>query len=77
MPRQARLDAPNALHHIIIRGIDRRVIFTDDSDRENFLDRLSDLLMDNHQTFTSAASCSPHTIPPRKTRSLSHLKAIK
>jgi REP element-mobilizing transposase RayT len=32
------------LHHLIIRGIERTVIFTDDGDRENFLRRLSTLL---------------------------------
>jgi hypothetical protein len=41
MPRQARIDAPGALHHIIIRGIDRTTIFKDDKNRENFLERLS------------------------------------
>ncbi len=39
MPRLARLDAPGILHHIIIRGIERRKIF-----RDNLIDRLSDLL---------------------------------
>ena len=41
MSRKARIDAPGALHHIIIRGIERNAIFKDDSDRDNFLDRLS------------------------------------
>ena len=27
MPRLARLDAPEVLHHVIIRGIERRDIF--------------------------------------------------
>jgi hypothetical protein len=27
MPRQARIDAPGALHHIIARGIGRKKIF--------------------------------------------------
>jgi hypothetical protein len=40
MPRSARLDAPAALHHIMIRGIERRQIFRDDADREDFLSRL-------------------------------------
>ena len=40
MPRNARIDAPGALHHIIVRGIERRKIFNDDVDRINFLDRL-------------------------------------
>lgn len=44
MPRLARLDAPGVLHHIMIRGIERRNIFRTDTDREDLLDRLSDLL---------------------------------
>jgi REP element-mobilizing transposase RayT len=44
MPILARLDAPGVLHHIIIRGIERRKIFRDSKDRDNFIDRLSDLL---------------------------------
>jgi putative transposase len=46
MPRKARIDAPGALHHIIVRGIERRKIFYDDTDRENFLDRLGTILSD-------------------------------
>jgi putative transposase len=42
MPRQARLDVPGALHHIIVPGIDRSAIFKDDQDKVLFLDRLSD-----------------------------------
>ena len=41
MPRQARVDAPGALHHIIIRGIERIAIFKDDADRGNFFGRLT------------------------------------
>ena len=44
MPREARLDAPGALHHIVVRGIERRKIFRDDSDRGDFLERLSAIL---------------------------------
>ena len=44
MPRLARLDAPGVLHHIIIRGIERRKIFRNDVDKDNFIDRLSNLL---------------------------------
>ena len=44
MPQLARLDAPGVLHHIIIRGIERRVSFRDDFDRDNFLERLSALI---------------------------------
>jgi hypothetical protein len=34
MPRLARLDAPDVLHHVIIRGIERRIIFEDNKDRD-------------------------------------------
>src|SRR4030042_7073764 len=44
MPRIARLDTPGLLHHIIIRGIERRKIFDDDKDREDLIERLSILL---------------------------------
>lgn len=44
MPRKARIDAPGALHHIIFRGIERRKIFRDNKDRNNFLDRLGGIL---------------------------------
>ncbi len=44
MPRLARLDAPGALHHIMIRGIERRAIFRSDQDRRDFLKRLAVLL---------------------------------
>jgi putative transposase len=32
MPRQSRIDAPGALHRVIIRGIERKAIFRDDVD---------------------------------------------
>ncbi|MBK7574412.1 MAG: transposase [Elusimicrobia bacterium] len=40
MPRQARLDAPGLLHHVIARGLERRVIFPQKSDFEDFLTRV-------------------------------------
>ena len=44
MPRSARLDAPGVLHHVIIRGMERRSIFRNKLDREDFLRRLGNLL---------------------------------
>ena len=44
MPRLARLDAPGVLHHIMIRGIERRNIFMTKKDYEDFLERLAILL---------------------------------
>jgi putative transposase len=46
MPRRSRIDAPEAVHHIIIRGIERGVIFRDDEDRDSFLDRLGVILLE-------------------------------
>jgi putative transposase len=43
VPRQARLDAPGTLHHVILRGIEKRRIVDDDKDRQNFVKRLGDL----------------------------------
>ena len=44
MSRQARIDAPGALHHIIMLGIERKAIFKDRSDRSNFLKRLDRII---------------------------------
>ncbi len=44
MPRQARIDAPGALHHIILRGIEQKPIFKDQQDCNNFLKRLNRIL---------------------------------
>ena len=34
MPRQARLDTPGTLHHVIVRGIEKRRIVDDRWDRD-------------------------------------------
>ncbi|UCD82924.1 MAG: transposase [Desulfobacterales bacterium] len=44
MPRSARLDAPGVLHHVMIRGIERRKIFWTNRDRDEFLERFGTLL---------------------------------
>lgn len=44
MPRKARIDAPGALHHIIIRGVDRMPIFKDAKDNNRFIKRLGRVL---------------------------------
>jgi len=46
MPRKARIDAAGALHHIIVRGIERRQIFHDDVDRDAFVNRLGQVLIE-------------------------------
>ena len=44
MPRQPRLDAPETLHHVMVRGIERTAIFRDDADRTVFVTRLAALV---------------------------------
>ncbi|MFO7761607.1 MAG: transposase [Thermodesulfobacteriota bacterium] len=46
MPRQARLDIPGLLQHVIVRGIEGRNIFRDSVDRQYFVDRFSNLLQE-------------------------------
>ena len=43
MPRGARLDAPDTLHHVIIRGIEKGDIVSDGEDRKEFLRRIAEL----------------------------------
>ena len=58
MPRQARLDIPGLLQHVIVRGIERSNIFLDDDDRQGFLDRFSTLLIE------SGADCFAWALVP-------------
>ena len=44
MPRQARIDIPGLLQHVIVRGVAQSDIFFDDKDRDNFISRLGLLL---------------------------------
>jgi hypothetical protein len=38
MPRLPRIDAPRVIHHVIIRGIEKRAILQNTSGYEDFLD---------------------------------------
>jgi len=60
MPRLARLDAPGVLHHIMISGIERRKIFKDNLNKDNFLDRLGTLLPKTRITCYAWALLSNH-----------------
>ena len=42
----ARLDIPGALHHIMVRGINKSAIFNDDQDKTLFLQRLGQNLIE-------------------------------
>ena len=42
-PRQARLDTPGSLHHVIIRGIEKKHIVDDVKDKKEIVFRTGDL----------------------------------
>ena len=62
MPRLARLDTSGVLNHIIIRGIERRKIFKDNKDKDNFLDRLGMLLPQTKTACYAWALLSNHIL---------------
>ncbi len=41
MARPLRIEVPGALYHVIVRGNERKAVFRDDSDREDYLRRLA------------------------------------
>lgn len=47
MPRQARLDSPGTLHHVIIRGIEKRPIIDSRDDQHDFVDRMGQTALEN------------------------------
>ena len=60
MPRQPRLDAPGALHHVMGGGIDGIKIFRNRKDREDFLELLADLCRVNALSVYAWALISNH-----------------
>jgi len=78
MARQARLDAPGTLHHVMGRGIEGIKIFRNNTDHEDFLDRLADLcksealkvyawaLLDNHFHLLARTGKEPLSTNMRK-----------
>jgi len=44
MPRRSRIDTAGALHHVMVRGIERGTVFRSDTERNHFLERLGEIL---------------------------------
>lgn len=42
MPRQGRINVEAGIYHVIQRGLERRAIFTEDAERQEFIDRLEE-----------------------------------
>ncbi len=69
MPRHARIDIPGLLQHVIVRGIEKGIIFLDDQDREEILLRLSKLLQETETDCYAWALLNNHfhlLLRPRK-----------
>jgi len=77
MRRGLRLDVEGGVYHVMARGVERRAIFHDDTDRQNFLRRLEavaeeeDLavfayvLMENHfHVVARRGAARPLSAPP-------------
>jgi len=45
MPRGPRSDAPGTLHHVMVRGIEKRTIAEDDRNREDFVTRMGSVAL--------------------------------
>ena len=59
MLRKARIDAPGALHHIMVRGIEGKKIFRDNNDREDFLTGLGKILPETSPPVTPGLDTQP------------------
>ena len=60
MPRKSRIDATGALHHIIVRGIERAKVFRNDTDRDDFLSRMDKLISETKSRCFAWALLSNH-----------------
>ena len=60
MPRKTRIDAPVALHHIIVRGLARKKVFDDDQDRDFFVERLGMIVTETNTQCLAWALISNH-----------------
>ncbi|MCD6297479.1 MAG: transposase [Deltaproteobacteria bacterium] len=60
MPRQARLDSPGTLHHVIMRGIEKKNIVDDKYDRANMVSRLGKLAEETKTSIYAWALMSNH-----------------
>jgi putative transposase len=61
MPRGPRVDVPDALYHVIARGVERRTICRSDTDREDFVRRLIRLGEEENVTLFAYVLMTSHS----------------
>lgn len=79
MPRMARLDLPDLLQHVIVRGVDRCDIFRNDDDRRRLLRNISQLLVQTDTECLAWAFMTNHfhfLLRPRKTRLATFMRKL-
>jgi putative transposase len=60
MPRKARIDVAGAVHHLMVRGITRKSIFYDDTDKDRFIDRVEKVFTEGKTSCYAFALLSNH-----------------
>lgn len=60
MPRQARLDAPGTLHHVILRGIEKRRIVNTREDKKDFVFRMRQIASETQTIIYAWALMTNH-----------------
>ncbi|HEY3278203.1 MAG TPA: transposase [Syntrophorhabdaceae bacterium] len=60
MPRKSRLDAAGILHHIMVRGIEKRSLFKNNTDRRDFFERCEKLFTESNTRCYAWAFLSNH-----------------
>lgn len=60
MPRQARLDSPGTLHHVMIRGIEKKDIFEDKYDKRDMVLRMGELAKETKTSIYAWSIMSNH-----------------
>ena len=68
MQGQARLDSPGTLHHVMVRGIEKRRIVDDEMDRRTFVRRLGALAEETGTPIYASVSLTP--LAKRESRTL-------
>jgi putative transposase len=59
MPRKSLIESAVVLRHVMVRGIERRTVFGDDTDRNHFMERLGGILRET-KTICYALSLVPN-----------------